>query len=114
MQMRQHLDVHRQHRRAGLDERFGVAIGIGNHQVHVERHLGHPLDRFDDRRPYRDVRHKMAVHHIHMDEISASSFSRLDGGAERREVGRENGRRDANGRPRQRLTSSEIGSPAAI
>ena len=45
MQMRQHLDVDRDHRGAGVRERLDVAIGIGDHQVDVERHRRDPLDR---------------------------------------------------------------------
>ena len=39
MQMGQDFDVHRHHRRAGLDERVEVAIRIRDHQVDVERHV---------------------------------------------------------------------------
>ena len=56
MQVRQHLDVHRQHRRAGVDERVDVAIRILDHQVHVERHRGDALDRAHDGRADGDVR----------------------------------------------------------
>ena len=38
VQVGQHLDVHRDHRRARLGERLDVAVGVGDHQVHVERH----------------------------------------------------------------------------
>ena len=37
MQMGKHLHVHRDHRRAGFRERLEVAIGLLDHQVHVER-----------------------------------------------------------------------------
>ena len=45
MQVRQHLDVHRDHRGAGLGERVDVAIGVGDHQVDVERHRRDALER---------------------------------------------------------------------
>jgi hypothetical protein len=44
--MSQHFDVHRQHVCAGLDEPRGVAIGIRDHQMHVERQRRHALDAF--------------------------------------------------------------------
>ena len=109
--MRQHFDVHRHHRRAGLRERLDVPIWIFDLQVHVERNLRDPFDRLDDRRSDRDVRDEMSVHHVDVDEIGAAP---LDGGnrvAERREVRGEDRRRDEHA---HRLTSSEIGSPGAI
>ena len=114
MKMRQHFHMHRQHVGAGLDERFGVLVGVRDHQMHVERHARHPLDRLHDRRADGDVRDEVAVHDVHMNQIGAAFFGGRDGRAKRGEVGRENRRRDADRCSRQRLTSSEIGSPAAI
>ena len=89
MEMGQHLDVHGNHRRAGLHERLDVAIGLVDHQVDVERDPGDALERADDRRPDGDVRHEMAVHDVDMNEVGAAALRRGDGVAERGEVGRQ-------------------------
>ncbi len=111
MQVRQHLDVNGHHRSAGRRERVEIPIRIGDHQMDVERHLRDPLDRPDDRRPDRDVRHEVTVHDVHVNEIRAAALDGGDRVAKRREVGGENRRSDQHA---HRLTSSEIGSPAAI
>ena len=110
MQMRQHFDVDRDHRRAGLGEGVDVAIGIGDHQVDVERHRRDPLERPDDRRADRDVRHEVAVHDVDVNQVGAAALDGRDRVAEGREVGREDRRRDQHA---HRLTSIEIGSPGA-
>ena len=110
MQVREHLGVHGEGGRAGLGERVEEAVGIRNHQVHVERHGGHALERSDDGDANRDVRHEVAVHDVHVDEISPAALRRADGLAERGEVRGEDRRRDPD---RHRLTSREIGSPGA-
>ena len=111
VQVRQHFDVHRHHRRAGVRERLDVAVRVLDHQVHVERHPRDALERPHDRRADRDVRHEMAVHHVDVNEIGAAALDRRDRVAERREVGGEDRRRDLHA---HRLTSIEIGSPGAI
>jgi hypothetical protein len=85
--MRQHLDVHRDHRGARVREGVEVAIRIRDHQVHVERHRRDPLDGCDDGRADRDVRHEVAVHDIHVDQIRAASLDRGDGVASGRPTG---------------------------
>ena len=111
VQVRQHLDVHGDHRGAGLGKGLDVPIGVGNHQVHVERHARDPLQRAHDRNPDGDIGDEMAVHHVDMNQVGAAAF---DGGnrvAKGGEVGREDRRRNLHG---HRLTSTEIGSPGAI
>ncbi len=112
--VRQHFDVHRQHVCAGLDETRGISIGIGNHQVNVERQLRHPFDSLHHGLADADVRHEVAVHHVDMDQVGSTAFGGGDGGSEGREVCRQNGRREADRSTAQWLISSEIGSPAAI
>ena len=111
MEMGQHLDVHGNHRRAGLGERLEVAIGLFDHQVDVERDPGDALERADDRRADGDVRHEVAVHDVDVNEVGAAALRRGDGAAERGEVGRQDGWGNLD---RHRLTSIEIGSPGAI
>ena len=99
------------YRGAGPGERFDVAIGVADHQVHVERHLGDALERRDDRRADGDVRHEVPVHDVDVDQVGAAALDGGDRVAERREIRGQNRRRDEDA---HRLTSSEIGSPGAI
>ena len=96
MQVRQHLDVHRHHVRAGIDERLDVAIGIADHQVHVERQRGRLAQRLHDRHADGDVGHEVSVHHVDVDLIGAAARRGGDLGAEVREVRGENRRRETN------------------
>ena len=112
--MRQHLDVDGEHVGPRLDERFRVPIGVRNHQVHVQWHGCHALECLDDRRADCDVRDEVAVHHVDVNEIGPSFFHGRNRGAERRKIGGKNRWGEADRFRAQRLTSSEIGSPAAI
>ena len=94
VQVRHGLDVHRDHAGAGGDEVFDVAIGLLDHQVHVERPRGDALDRAHDRRADRDVRDEVAVHHVDVNEVGAAALGGRDVAAERGEVGGENRGRD--------------------
>ena len=58
--------------------------------------------------------HEVAVHHVDVNEIGAALFGGGDRRAERGKIGGKDRRRDADRFAAQRLTSSEIGSPAAI
>ena len=73
MQMRQHLDVDRHHVGAGVDERLEVAIGLHDHQVHVERQRRGLAQRFHDRHADGDVRHEVSVHHVDVNLIGAAA-----------------------------------------
>ena len=84
-----------------------IAIGLADHQMHVERHAGDPLQRGDDRRADRDVRHEVPVHHVDVNQVGAASFDPRDLVGQPREIGREDRRRDAHG---HRETSSVMAS----
>ena len=90
MQMRQHLDVDRHHVGAGVDERLEVAIGLHDHQVHVERQRRGLAERFHHRHANGDVRHEVPVHHVDVNLIGAATRRGRDFGAEVREVRGEN------------------------
>ena len=111
MQVGQHFHVHRDHCRACLHERLYIEVRIRDHQMDIERYAGHPLDRFHHRRADGDVRHEVAVHHVHVNQIGTAAFGGRDGLAEHGKVGRQNRGRDEHA---HRLTSREIGSPGAI
>ncbi len=52
------------------------SFGILDHQVAVERQLGGLAQALHHRRPKRDVGHKMAVHHVHVDHRAAAPLGR--------------------------------------
>ena len=97
MHMRPGFGMHRDPVGAGIGEILDERIHRRNHQMHVERLFRMRLDRFHDRRADGDIGHEMAVHDIDMDEIGARLLDRLDLGAQAREIGRKNGRSDADG-----------------
>ena len=91
---------------ARLDERGNVAIRVLDHEMDIQGHARNPFDRAHHRRADGEVRHEVAVHHVHVDQVGASAFGRGDAGAQRGEVGRQDRRSDAHA---HRLTSSEMG-----
>ena len=111
MQVWQHLDVNREHRRAGFREGLEILVRVRDHEVDVERHVGDALDAPHDGRADREIRDEMAVHDIHMNQVRPAAFGGGDGVGQPGEIGGKDGRRDAWS---HRLTSIEIGSPGAI
>ena len=63
------LPVHQERIGTRLAEFVQEQVRVGNHHVSLQRQSCHPPQRLDDDRAKRDVRHKMAVHHIHMDAV---------------------------------------------
>ena len=57
--------------------------------MHVERHVGHALQRLHNGRSDRDVRDEVSVHHVDVNEIRAATLGGGDRFTERREVGGE-------------------------
>ena len=41
--------------------------------MHIQWQFGYLFDRLDDRRPDRDVGHKMTIHHIDMKDVAPAS-----------------------------------------
>src|SRR3989344_5558420 len=74
---------------AGLSKTFNVAFGLFNHEMRVKRQLCETADGFDNEGPDRDVRDKMAVHHVDMKPIAARLFHFFDFGRQMREVSRQ-------------------------
>jgi len=99
--------MHGQVRRAGLGEGLEEAERLDDHEVHVEREPGHAVQRLDDQGSEREVRHELAVHDVHMEEVGARALDARDLLRELREVGREDGGADAP-EPRLRPRPSEI------
>ena len=95
MDMRPGFGMHGDAVGAGLGEGLQIGIDRRDHQMHVERLFGVGPQRLHHRRADGDVGHEMAVHHIDMDEIGARRLDRLDLGAQPREIGRQDRRRDA-------------------
>jgi hypothetical protein len=88
------LDVDGQPGRARFGERFGIAVGILDHQVDVEGHLRHFLQRRHDRHTDGDVRHEVTVHHIDVDQVGPARFSEGNRGTKRSKVRGEDRRRN--------------------
>ena len=57
-----------------LDRRVDVV----DHEVHVERLRGDPLDRLDHRRADREVGHEVPVHHVDVDEVGSAVLDERD------------------------------------
>ena len=77
----------------GVGERRNVLVGILDHQVAVERDIDRLAQRRDHRRPDRDIGHKMAVHHVHVEEGGATSHRRIGILGQAGEISRQYGRR---------------------
>ena len=78
--------------RTRLDEIVQILIRVGDHQMDVEHLVGRLAQRLDDRRADRDIRHKMAVHDIHMDVFRARVGRDLDIALQIGKVRRKDGR----------------------
>ena len=55
--------------------------------MHVEDHVAHWADCFDDARAHGEVRHEVAVHDVDVGDFSAGGFGVLQLLTEKREVG---------------------------
>jgi hypothetical protein len=79
--------------------RVGVDIGVHgrDHQMHVHDRLHMLAERLHRRRAEGEVRHEMAVHHVHMDPIRALILDRPDLAPEIGEIGRQDGWGDLHG-----------------
>jgi hypothetical protein len=62
----------------GLGKGGDELVRVLDHQVAVERQMGHLAQALDHHWPNGDVGHKMAVHHIHVDDGSAAPAGRGD------------------------------------
>src|ERR1700746_179334 len=67
-------------------------IGILNHQVAIKRQTGYFAQRTHHRRADGHIRHKMAVHNIHMDYAAAALGGAADLLRQTRKVSRQNRR----------------------
>lgn len=72
--------------RACLGERSKVALGLKDHEMHIEGFRGRSPDGLQHHRPYGDIGHEPAIHHIDMDPIGACSIDCSHLLAEAREI----------------------------
>ncbi len=70
--MRRCLLVHGNHVGARLGEGFHVAVGLGDHQVAVQRQVGGLAQRAHHGHPDGNVGDEVAVHHVHVQQAAAS------------------------------------------
>ena len=80
---------------AGPDIGLHPALGLLDHEVHVEGEAGPLPDGLDDGRADGEVGDEVAVHHVHVEQVRAARLHARDGLAERGEVGGQDARRDA-------------------
>ena len=64
--------VHRNPVGPGIGEGRDILIRILDHQVDIKRHIGDPAQRLHHRRANGDIGNKVPVHHIYMQQGSAS------------------------------------------
>jgi hypothetical protein len=64
--------VHRHPVHAGIREYRNKFVGIFDHQVAVERQLRNFAQRLYDRRPNREIRNEVSIHHIHVDDTRST------------------------------------------
>ena len=95
MQMRRRLGVNRQIVRAGLREAVEVALGLDDHEMHIERELRQLPDRLDYLGAKGEVRDEPAIHHVDVNPVGAAGLEARDVVREMPEVGAEDRRRDA-------------------
>ncbi len=77
--------------RPGLGEVGDEDVGVLDHQVAVEGEVGRLAKGFEHRKAKREVGHKMAVHHIDVDDLRATPLGGGNIAAEVGEVGGEDG-----------------------
>jgi len=80
------LEVHDQVVRPGVRERVEEAQGLHDHEVDVERERGQAAHRPDQNRTKRNVRHELAVHDVHVEEVGAGARDGRDLVAQPREI----------------------------
>ena len=78
---------------AGVGEPRRPAVGVGDHQVGIQRHRADGLDALDHGQAEGQVGHKVVVHHVHVDGVGIADALQL--GFEVDEVGGEDARVDA-------------------
>jgi len=72
-----------------LREFFDKEIGIGNHQMRLQRQARHSSQRFDDRRAHGKIWHEMSVHDVHMNAVRSSTLGLGHLFAQAGKIGRE-------------------------
>ena len=52
-----------------VNECRNVFVGIGNHQMHIQRKLCGFANGFNNRWANGDIRNEMAIHHVHVNQM---------------------------------------------
>lgn len=94
---------------AGFGEGFEVRERMRHHEMHVKRQASRLANFTDHRRADREVGDEVRVHDVNMDQIGAGFGHGADFGAEPREIGRKNRRRNPDGRRPALLGASQNG-----
>ena len=75
---------------AGVDVPIDRIVGIGNHEMNVERNVRGALTRFYDGRTIAQIRHEVTIHDVNMDQVRIRDALQVV--REVRHIGREDGR----------------------
>src|SRR4030095_13242641 len=78
MQMHDSLNVDRDHRGSRFGEVVDVQIGIGDHQMTIERQVCCLAGGFDHQGPNRDVWDEVAVHNIDVNQSGSPTLGGFD------------------------------------
>ena len=78
MQMAACFIMHAHPIRSRLRQRGDKLVRVLNHQMAIERQIGHFAQRRNHGRTHRNVGHEMPIHHIHMDDSSAAPLRGLN------------------------------------
>ena len=81
------LDVHGDPVGAGLAELLHVALGLDDHQVHVDRQPGRRAHGPHDQRADGDVGHEAAVHHVQVQPRRGTAIHQAHGAFQVARVG---------------------------
>ncbi len=84
------FNMHGQYRAARVNKRRQQRIRFFDHQVDIERQVGNRVQGLHHRRTNGQVRHKAAVHHIHVQQRSPRRLDAGDFIGQTRKISREN------------------------
>jgi hypothetical protein len=66
--------MHDKRIRASFDKLIEKRVRVSDHHVYFETKTRHLSERLDHRRTHRNVGHKMSIHDVNMNSISAATL----------------------------------------
>ena len=89
VQMGAGLGVYGHQRSAGVGDLTYIVLGMHGHHVYIQRFLAYRVYCLDDGQSKRDVGHKHAVHHVHVQPVGCAAVYHLRVFAQPCKVGRQ-------------------------